>query len=632
MKKRILFPLFLIMTFTIISCSGKKENNRKFMVEPQNPVNGGTLTVYLNPDSTALAGVENIEAFAYFFTDNPDTTIEKRMINIGSRLKAEFDIPTKSRGVIIKFTDGEDKEENNSDKGYVVFIYDKNGNLQSGALADLANAYVGWGRVGGLARDYNKAITDFEKEFSKNRNLKEKYLDKYLTALWHADKKKNEKVVEDLLKSVEVKPQKSDNDYLLLWTWYGVLQKPNKSEHFKDEGLKKFSSGELNKAVLLDRFNRENDYNRKFVILKQIEKKYPDYKKIDDLYDEVAYSISNSGKTKEVIKFFADNREHIHPYYFSYSADKLIKNNNTTEAEKLLKLGAEHAEHLLSSSSNNHSKLMSAHEFESQIKYYLGKIQFLSGTIAEKQNKINLALNDINKAVANTINYNKLPDLFEAEIRLLVKSKKYSKALKEGENYLKTGDATKGMVKELKLAYKSKNGTENGFDEFIGKFKGMAKEMLKTKLKKEMLNEHAPDFTLKTLDGKDVSLHDFKGKIVVIDFWATWCGPCIRSFPGMNKVATQFASDKDVAFLFVNTWERVKDKFQNVNDFAKKNNYKLDFLIDSDNKAVTSFKVKGIPTKFVIGKDGNIRFKSVGFSGNSDGLVEEIKTMIELLK
>ncbi len=632
MIKKFSLPLIIVIVLTIISCSDNNKSNQKFTVEPEKPVNGGEMTVYLNPDSTDLAGVDDIEAFAYFFSDEPDTTIEKSMVNVGNRLKAKFNVPLKSKGVIIKFTDGEDKEENNSDKGYIVFIRNNNGDFQPGALADLGNAYIGWGRYAGLPRNYNKAILNFEKEFSKNPNLKGNYLDSYITALWHADKKGNKKIVENLLKSVEDKPQKSDKDYLLLWTWYGVLQNPAKSEQYKKEGLKSFPSGELNLQVLIDRFNRENDYNLKFKTLKKIEKNYSNYSKINDLYNEVAYLISKSGNGKEVIKFYADNREHIHPYYFSNVADKLIKNGKTSEAEKLLDLGAEQANYLLKSNSNNRSKLRSAEEFSKQIKYYLGKIQFLRGTIDEKENKLESALDNITKAVANTINYNKLPDLFEANIRLLVKTKHFNQALKEGENYLKTGNATEGMVKELKSAYIGKNGTKEGFDEFIGKFKSIAKKMLKEKLKNEMLNEHAPDFTLKNLAGKNISLHDFKGKIVVVDFWATWCGPCLKSFPGMNKVATQFADDKNVKFLFVNTWERVDNKFQNVADFAKKNNYKLNFLVDSDNKVVTAFKVKGIPTKFVIGKDGNIKFKSVGFSGNSDELVEEIRTMIELLK
>jgi peroxiredoxin len=152
-------------------------------------------------------------------------------------------------------------------------------------------------------------------------------------------------------------------------------------------------------------------------------------------------------------------------------------------------------------------------------------------------------------------------------------------------------------------------------------------------MKKTMIDIPAPKFTLVDLKGDKVSLADLKGKIVIIDFWATWCGPCKASFPGMQKAVNKFANDPNVKFLFVNTWENnVDDKKKNAEDFIKQNKYSFHVLLDNDNKVIESYKVSGIPTKFIIDKNGNIRFKAVGFDGSDDKLVNELSTMISLLQ
>lgn len=145
-----------------------------------------------------------------------------------------------------------------------------------------------------------------------------------------------------------------------------------------------------------------------------------------------------------------------------------------------------------------------------------------------------------------------------------------------------------------------------------------------------MLNEAAPKFSLKDMEGNTVSLEGLKGKVVIVDFWATWCGPCIASMPAMKKAQEKLTARGDVAFLFVDTWENVDNKLQNASDFMKKNNYPFHVLMDDESKVVADFKVSGIPTKFIIDKAGNIRFKSVGWGGNDEALIDEIDTMVEL--
>jgi thiol-disulfide isomerase/thioredoxin len=115
-----------------------------------------------------------------------------------------------------------------------------------------------------------------------------------------------------------------------------------------------------------------------------------------------------------------------------------------------------------------------------------------------------------------------------------------------------------------------------------------------------------------------------------VDFWATWCGPCKASFPGMQKMVSKYKDDPNVKFVFIDTWEKGDEKQKNAAEFIANNKYSFHVLMDNDDKVVAEFKVEGIPTKFVIDKNGMVRFKAVGFDGSDDKLMTELTAMIEM--
>lgn len=119
----------------------------------------------------------------------------------------------------------------------------------------------------------------------------------------------------------------------------------------------------------------------------------------------------------------------------------------------------------------------------------------------------------------------------------------------------------------------------------------------------------APDFTLKTLDGKEVSLSDYRGKKVMINFWATWCGPCEAEMPEMQDYYEKH-QDENIEILAVNI-----DPLNDVAGFVKKHGLTFPILLDpivkEGNEVNEIYKTIAIPTTYVIDEKGKIAGKYI---------------------
>jgi thiol-disulfide isomerase/thioredoxin len=271
-------------------------------------------------------------------------------------------------------------------------------------------------------------------------------------------------------------------------------------------------------------------------------------------------------------------------------------------------------------------------EWENSRAYYLGLNQYRYGQLLFETGSVPKALDVLSQAIENTNRLSPEQDLLDFYGNALVEAGENQKALDEISKFIENGNGSTSLKESLKSAYTAVNGSTDGYEEYLNKLESPADAEMFAELKTKMMNDPAPAFTLTDLNGNQVSLADYKGKTVLIDFWATWCGPCLSSFPGLAEAVNKYKDDESVAFLFINAWERVDNKEENARNFIKENNYPFHVLLDLNNDVITKYKVQGIPTKFIIGPDQNIKFTSVGFGGNVDQMIKEIEMMIELAK
>ena len=142
----------------------------------------------------------------------------------------------------------------------------------------------------------------------------------------------------------------------------------------------------------------------------------------------------------------------------------------------------------------------------------------------------------------------------------------------------------------------------------------------------QLSGKPAPDFDLKLMDGSPFKLSAQTGKVVVIDFWATWCGPCMTALPGMKSLADRY-KDKDVVFVGVSRDQ--EDDAEKVMEAVKK--HELPYAIGIDTAQISSsYKVNGIPCVVLVGRDGTVQGRKTGYSKEGEKALEkDIDALLE---
>lgn len=134
--------------------------------------------------------------------------------------------------------------------------------------------------------------------------------------------------------------------------------------------------------------------------------------------------------------------------------------------------------------------------------------------------------------------------------------------------------------------------------------------------------DKAPDFTVEMVDGEQITLSKLKGKVVVVNFWATWCPPCRQELKVVEKELINRFKGKDFVFLPISRGEAKKT----VEAFRKQNGYTFPMGLDPKQTIYKKYASNYIPRNFVVGKDGKVIYVSVGYEP------KEFAEMVEVIE
>jgi thiol-disulfide isomerase/thioredoxin len=675
--------------FLLIFCTIAYISDAQILWTPAKPVAGSTVTFQYTPPSTLFSKTDTIRCTAFIFGIYEDQkaicvgrtymTVDVPLTRSDNGFEGKLVTDNLTRAVALHFTSGKIRFKK----------YDQSIKLESGKLdqhdslgyclpicntegkeLDYTNFFLGeymaWdvrNVLGftnpGKAKEY--LLRELEL-YPENASLVFSYLPYFVS---EKDQAEMESLYKKELSSIFEKDSLSESDYRLAVNLAYTLKIKGLSAFLNKMMKEKFgnANGLTAYTSFWDLFDKETNLEKKYVLLKQLSGKFEklDYESKNSLGYNSAVPLYSEFVFMQTVLTKGDSKQN--EYYsglVGYTTEKILVYPNILadnlsvmiDTMKNIPLAQKKGNEYIKTLKGSLDNLKQNRSYASAVNPYMSQAEIIQNIIStivrleqilaktgfekgEYKNALQLC-NDARSYSAKLDEpYWDLAELNAIYCKVAEKTMKPAECKAEVEKVVATGKWTQDMTDILKRFYIAEKGSEKGFDEYVTNLKKPMMEDLKKIQAATIVTEPAPRFTLTNLEGKTVNLDDYKGKVVILDFWATWCGPCKASFPAMKKLQEAYTNNPNVKILFVNTFERFKTLDENiakVKEFLASNGYPFYVLLDNKSKVSEAFKVSGIPTKIIIDKNGNIRYKIVGAETNTGKLLDEMSVMIESIK
>jgi thiol-disulfide isomerase/thioredoxin len=624
--------------FLCITSVQTKAQQQTVTIQPEKPAPGDTVTITYHPDSTEAA-IKSPDSLKLVFSYEPHRFSQPgkfSMKKAAAGWTTDVPLPKQFDFGSFYFKSGQQTDKNMDGHQYELFAY-KNGIPVKGAYLDKARGiktlYPKASKKKTASRRaylYKKELNFYPDNYDAQMKLyayqlKQPHADS-AAILDKAHKRINQKLAEAPGSWETISDVKSG---------YRQIGEKAKGDSVQKAMIKKYPHGDIAMLHLYQEAMKKKDKDKQAQLLKKYINADYEQSYINKYYTWRAY-----GKLFEYYakKDSIEQMKHIARLWFQPNS-RMMKNPRKANdynaaaifiAKNNVQEQYDWAKQLIQKALELSKKEPVSYGFG--ITKYGIKLTYLPEKKAKKQRKYRKAniLATLGLIYTKQGQYEKAEATLKKAVKLSNKNidaNKYLAALYQQTNHPKKSfdiyrsllmkkPTDKDLQEKLKKSYIAYNGSEEGFKEQTQKINEAWHQKMLKKFAKERMNKDTPSLAHATdLKGVPLDTTALAGKVIVLDFWATWCGPCQSSFPHMQKVYDQFKDNPDVKFVILDSgWN---DPIKQAKKWAQKQDYTFPFYYDKDSKLTTAFGVRGIPTTFVIGKNGRIQFKDVGYSGPS---------------
>jgi thiol-disulfide isomerase/thioredoxin len=601
-----------------------------FTVTPGEPKIGDQLTVTYNPaaPAAALKGATTLKAevMVMLTTESP-VLIEIPLTRTESAFSGSFSL-TNSAGRLLLFrvVSGAEQDNNNGNAWHVLV------HGTDGKPLENANALRG-SFLGGMGimefkheKDYAAAYTALAKEKELYPGNWRAYTTEWSLIMRENRNEETKVKIKTALEAYYSRFQTDEEAVAAALSWFEQTGQKERGDAIRGTAMERNPKGRIAEATRLRNATQERDVAKRIDLIEKFLEEFPQKGSMRDNLMSLLVNSYVQAKQPDKALATVDMIPSPDPGMLNAVAWGWIeKGENLDQAVKAAKKGVDIASNPAAMVKPTY---FSNEQWKEQMEFGLGMILDTYAFGLYQQGKYPEAEDAF--ARSYRISKGEQPDITERLLMAYEKNGKHAEIMAVGKEVVEAGKTSDKILAYYKAAYVKTNGSDKGFDTLLGSAKETRAKEMKDKVMKSRVNKPAIQFALKDTREKTVRLSDLKGKVVVVDFWATWCGPCKMSFPTLQKVYEKYRSNPNVAIYALNTWERVsgKERKDIVKKFLADNKYTFPVLYDEG--FVDKFGVDGIPTKFIIDKKGQIAFKSVGFN-NADEMLSELTTQIDML-